>query len=96
MKIYDMDGCDWWVGESLESCQEGCIKAVGDGARVFGPFGGLINHAHELTDDELDHLVFIDFTDDPKVGVHRSFREQLDIEIRKGGPFPRLFASTEY
>lgn len=53
--------------------------------------------ARELTEEELDSLQFSICDENERLtGQKRTFREQLAIEIAKGGKFPRMFASTEY
>ena len=90
MKICEMNDCDWWIGESLEACKAAYIATTGDPESVD-------DDAHELTDDELDRLMFADCDEDERpTGVKRTFSEQLAVEIAAGGEFPRMFASTEY
>lgn len=87
MKIFSMNECDWYVGETLESC-------VAD-YHIY--FSDDTEEARELTEEELNKLIFIDTNEDEyPTGDKRTFREQLAIEIEKGGPFPRLFATTEH
>lgn len=89
MKIFAMNDCDWWIGESLEACKADYIEECGDPSAV--------EDAYELTDEALDHLQFTDTDeDDAPIGTKRSFREQLAIELEQGGQFPRLFATTEF
>lgn len=89
MKIYRMNECDWWIGESLEACKDDYAREYGDPDAA--------DDARELTDEELDRLMFRDDEGEDSAGFpqRRSFREQLAIEIDDGGTFPRLFASTE-
>ena len=87
MKIFEMNDCEWFVGPSAEDCK----------AAYFDEFDSELDELRELTDDELDTLMFI-VTDENEVpdGTKRTFREQLAIEIEEGGEFPRLFACTEF
>ena len=88
MNIYQIDDYDWWIGESLTSC-------VADYLVTYGNDVG-VSEARELTDEELDSLIFTDtYEDDTPTGTRRTFREQLAVEISIGGEFPRMFASTE-
>ncbi|HLO65306.1 MAG TPA: hypothetical protein VK165_20275 [Azonexus sp.] len=90
MKIFQMNDCDWWIGESLAACTADIIEYTGDPDCVEFD-------AHELTDHELDTLIFTDCDqDEVPTGMKRTFREQLAIEIAAGGKFPRMFACTEY
>lgn len=89
MKIFRMNDCDWWIGESIEACKADYIKECGDPEYV--------EDAEELADWELDALRFtVTDEDDVPDGTTRTFREQLALEIAKGGTFPRMFASTEH
>lgn len=90
MKICQMNGCDWMIGESLEACRIEYIK------NFCSDPDSVDDDAHELTDEYLDTLKFSDRSDDGQDETTRTFREQLAIEIAEGGEFPRLFASTEY
>ncbi|MBO2698136.1 hypothetical protein [Shewanella algae] len=89
MKVFAMNECEWWVGESLESCIADYIEEYGDSDCLDEPY--------ELTASNLDSLTF--FVDEREEGgelLKRTFKEQLEVEIAQGGVFPRLFASTEY
>lgn len=90
MKICQINDCDWWIGESLDAC-------IGDYIANYCDADGVEEDAHELTDAELDSLIFTDVdSDEQPTGIKYTFREQLAIEIAAGGKFPRMFASTEY
>lgn len=90
MKIFQINDCDWWIGDSLDSCIADYLGYTDDSSSVS-------HDAHELSDAELDSLVFTDCDEDERpTGIKRSFREQLAIEIEAGGKFPRMFASTEF
>lgn len=90
MKIFQINDCDWWIGESLDAC-------IGDYIANYCDADGVYEDARELTDAELDSLFFTDTdSDERSTGFKRTFREQLAVEISAGGDFPRMFASTEY
>jgi hypothetical protein len=90
MKIFSMNDCDWMVGLTMEACRDAYLKDYGD-------CDSIDKDAHELSDTELDNLIFSDMDENEKLlGSKRTFREQLAIEIASGGVFPRLFASTEF
>lgn len=89
MKIFQLNDCDWWIGPSLEACKKGYTENYGDADGIQGD-------AHELDDEELNRLIFTDWDEDGRpTGIKRTFREQLAVEVEKGGEFPRMFASTE-
>ena len=90
MRVYRMDDMEWWVGESLAAC-------VAEGRRQCGgdcyPDDG---DQYELTDEQLQRLVFIDESDGAEPPVKRTFAEQLAREIAEGGEFPRAFAAEDW
>lgn len=89
LKIFQMNDCDWLIGESLEACKAEYIRNYSDDP------DSIDEDAHELSDDELDTLKFSDRSEDDQEETTRTFREQLATEISKGGLYPRMFASTE-
>lgn len=90
MKVFEINDCDWWIGESLESCIQDYRDNVDDDPICT-------EDARELTDEELDTLKFTVCDENERpTGEKITFREQLAIEISEGGEFPRMFASTEY
>ncbi len=90
MRVYRMDDMEWWVGESLAAC-------VAEGRRQCGadcyPDS---DEQHELSDDELQRLIFIDESDGAEPPVKRTFAEQLAREVAEGGAFPRPFAAEDW
>ncbi|MRG98826.1 hypothetical protein GIY21_00805 [Xanthomonas sontii] len=90
MKIFRIDDCDWWIGPDAATV----LAAVKD---EYGSTDEDLQDFHELDDDQLDRLKFVDTDEDERtVGEPRTFREQLAIEVAEGGNFPRLFATTEF
>ena len=89
LKIFQMNDCDWWIGESLEACVKDYQGNIDDDPEYT-------QDARELTDQELDSLMFYDADENERPsGVKRTFREQLALEVKCGGEFPRMFASSE-
>lgn len=90
MRVYRMDDMEWWVGESLAAC-------VAEGRRQCGadcyPDS---DEQHELSDADLQRLMFIDESDGAEPPVKRTFAEQLAREVAEGGPFPRPFAAEDW
>jgi hypothetical protein len=87
MKIIQINDCDWMIGSSLERCKNSY-------AYEYEPED--IDDARALEDGELNTLTFCDSDENGNLnGDKRTFKEQMEIEIKKGGEFPRLFASTE-
>lgn len=85
MKVIAMNDCDWWIGESLDACVMDYRASIDDDPIYT-------EDAIELTDEDLNRLMFSELDGTPC----RTFREQLVIEVEKGGKFPRMFATTEY
>ncbi|CAD6366716.1 hypothetical protein SHEWT2_01197 [Shewanella hafniensis] len=90
IKIFAMNECDWWIGESLEECIADYINYTGDPEGASEP--------EELTEASLERHTYLDVNEFDEDGryIERTFKEQLAIEVAKGGNFPRFFASTEY
>lgn len=88
IRIFALNDCDWYAGADLESCIQDYLEMT-SAARE-----DVIENPHELDDEAMDRLVFVDDTGDTT--VRRSFREQLDRMIAEGVEFPNFFASTEY
>jgi hypothetical protein len=90
IRVYRMDDNEWWAGESLAAC-------VAEGRRQCGadcyPDS---DEQHELSDDELQRLIFIDESDGAEPPVKRTFAEQLAREVAEGGAFPRPFAAEDW
>lgn len=90
IRVYRMDDNEWWVGESLAACVE-------EGKRQCGPecFDDP-SEQYELSDEQLQRLIFVDESDGAEPPVQRTFAEQLAREIAEGGPFPRPFAAEDW
>lgn len=88
MNVYRMNDFEWWIGQNLDSCKLAYIQHTGDPSSIHAP--------DLLTDEALDTLIYVDTDEDGyPAGCECTFREKLEIEIRAGGKFPRMFASTE-
>ena len=90
VRVYRMDDMEWWVGESLAAC-------VAEGRRQCGaecyPDS---DEQYELTDEQMNRLMFIDESDGAEPPVKRTFAEQLAREVAEGGPFPRPCAAEDW
>lgn len=87
MKLFMVNDCDWWAGESAESIKPEALKMYGSLEETEFEDGGA---PAALGDDLMDKLIFND------EGTLRTFRAELDRLITAGATFPRFFASTEY
>lgn len=90
VRVYRMDDMEWWVGESLAACVEEGRRQCGADCYPDS------DEQHELSDAELQRLMFIDESDGTEPAVKRTFAEQLAREIAEGGPFPRPFAAEDW
>ena len=88
MKVFQLDDCDWWVGETLAACIAEARTVCGEGSYCDAEDEG-----REVSAERMESLKFLDEEVDPPRAF--TFAEQLAREIAEGGKFPRLFASTE-
>lgn len=98
MKIFKLNDCDWYATEDMESAIQQIMHDT-DNTRE----DCVDSSAHELTDDEMDRLQFIDdrenypmYGDEAAEDGLRSAREQLALMIERGDSFPCLFATMEF
>jgi hypothetical protein len=89
MKVFQLDDCDWWVGETLAACIAEAREVCGDGSYCDAEDEGC-----EVTAEQMQTLKFVDDDLDPPQTF--TFAQQLHREIAEGGKFPRFFASTEW
>lgn len=93
VKIFKLNDCDWYAAVNMESAIQQIIFDSGNTREDC-----VDSSRHELTDDEMDRLQFMDdreIDEYAEEGV-RSFREQLEFMIDRGDSFPCLFATTEF
>ena len=93
VKIFKLNDCDWYAAEDMESAIQQIMHDT-DNARE----DCVDCSRHELTDEEMDSLQFMDdreIDEDAEDGS-RSFREQLELMVERGDSFPCLFATTEF
>lgn len=86
IKIFQLNDCDWWAGEDLKSVKKVYAEEVDSDS-------DLTEDARELTEKEMNELVFADETGS---GNGRSFKDQLKRLIDNGQEFPCFFATSEY
>ena len=93
MKIFKLNDCDWYAAEDMESAIQQIMHDTGNTREDCVDYS-----AHELTDEEMDRLRFMDDREgDPEsAGTSRSFREQLALMVERGETFPCPFATTEF
>ena len=88
MKVFQLNECDYWVGETLEACIAAAKEEWGETC-----FDEVMDRSEpcELDEKAMNILKFHD-----ENGETRTFAEQLTRDISEGGKFPRCFASSEY
>lgn len=91
IRIYRLDDTDWWAGESLQACIAEARSQCGAGSYCDAEDEG-----QEVSDAEMQQLIYVDESDGAQPPVERTFAEQLAREVADGGGFPRLFASTDW
>jgi hypothetical protein len=97
-RVYRMNDYEWWIAMSKDdvirsySEVQGCSVADLKSYDLLDP-----DQVRELTEAELDRLVFVDddcSREDPT--RKRSFRAELERVLRVERPeFPQFFATTE-
>ena len=87
IKVFEIDDCWWWAAKGVEEARADYCKATMADPEEL--------EARELTDAELDGLVFRDTEKTPI--EKRTFREQLELMTAdKSTAFPCVFACSEY
>lgn len=86
IKVFRLNDCDWYAGETLEDCINEAIKQTGLTRDE------IVDGSDELSDNDLEkyHL-----QEEYKIDK-LTFREALDELIENNTVFPCFFASTEY
>lgn len=93
IKIYQMNDCDWFAGESAASCiAKWCKSYDYTPAEYAQDYGNNGKFPREITDAEMDKIILSNDDGEPDV----SFREGLAAMIREGVSFPAMFATTEF
>jgi hypothetical protein len=92
LKVFQINDCDWYAGESIESAITLAMELSGL------DYSDLIDdHLHELTDEEMDKMIIGDERNESGTSVDKhTFREWLSIMKNRGEYFPCFFASTEW
>ena len=90
IRVYRMDDNEWWAGASLADC-------VAEGQRQCGvECYSDPDEQYELTDEQMQRLVFIDESDGAEPPVKRTFAEELARRIAAGEAFPQQFAAEDW
>jgi hypothetical protein len=93
MRVFRINDCDWWMARTSEDAKASYLEILGP-----MPDDEAFDDPHELSDAELDRLMFVDVDDhdQPLKKTRRTFREELQRRIDAGVTVPEMFASTEY
>lgn len=93
LRVFRVNDCEWWLATTMEQMKVDYLATVGQ-----MPDEEAFDEPHELSDDELCKLHFVD-TDDNEAPIkasRRTFHEELRRQIKSDPITPRLFACTEY
>jgi phage-related protein len=82
-KVFKLNDCDWWLARTLEEAMADCRYQCGDVD---------FEDEHDLTDKELDRLMYCDEDCKTKIPFREALRERVEAGIAK----PEMFASTEH
>src|SRR5207248_8402736 len=77
-RVFRLNDCDWWFARSLE-------EAIADYKHQTGAGDEELEDARELTEEELDRLMFTDDPDDPLSATLHTFRDELRARIQLQG-----------
>ena len=99
IKIFQINDCEWFAGETLEEVLEcyakdwmNCsVQELFDEDYVY-PKEDILEYDDELLEKEKFHTV----EEDTDKLITFSFKQQLQKMINNGTKFPCLFASTEF
>lgn len=97
MRVFRMNDCEWWMARTLDEAKQDAAHQWGYPSVLPAEKDEMFDEAHELSDEELARLKFVEDAEVPRdQWVRRTFREELDRRIAAGETKPGLFACTEY
>lgn len=94
MKIFEMNDCEWYAGESVEDCIEAFVKDNGEELEFWEECRDE-GYPKLLSEKEMQDLNFLEDPYDSEC-PKRSFKDELNRMIERGDKFPCFFATTEY
>jgi hypothetical protein len=89
IKLWQFNDVDWVAAETQKDAEE-CFASVMDPDLIDR------DEIRELTEEEMNRLIFLDDPYNPDESGKRSFREELDAMVSRGEAFPSMFATSEY
>jgi hypothetical protein len=98
-KVFQMNDCDWWAGYDLVSVETAYVSEMGYDDDAIGlalaRVDGILDEASELSEGEMDRLIFIHDEGDPERPHDKcTFGERLAEMVAEGMAFPCCFASV--
>ncbi|GAG99900.1 unnamed protein product [marine sediment metagenome] len=92
IKVFNMDDYEWYAGRTEQEVIEAFCEYTGmeKGELIQDGF------PDELTDAELERLVFFDDIGNQETCEQRSFKQQLKNMIDLDVKFPCFFATSKY
>lgn len=87
--IYKLNDFEWWAGPNLAAC-------IADWKEQTSQDDEQLDDPRQLTEEELDRLMFSHTDEDETPYRKQSFRAELAEQIAAGVSFPSFFATTEY
>ena len=98
MKLFTMNDYETWIGPDLETTKAAYIKFYGGPDGIFCDEDDIAD-AGQIHDSELDkHTVDVRDEDEIELGNPPrlvTFRQLIELEIAKGGEFPRFAFGTD-
>jgi hypothetical protein len=89
MKVFEMDDCTWYAGESAEDATRAFVSDCGVDEKLHE------GYPRELTAEEMEQTIYVEDPYD-KPDAKMPFREALVQMVERGAQFPCFFASTEW
>jgi len=99
IKIFKMNDCDWYAGETPEDAIRGMAEWIGyetTPEAIAEMCAELTVKPVELSDAELDQTMYEEVDGPMPFSQKLTFRERLAEMLVDGDEFPSFFASTEY
>lgn len=85
IRVFKLDDCEWWAGESLVSCLIAAREQAG--VECYDD----PDEQCEVLQETLEHIKFVD-----EDGSVRTMAEELRLQIEAGTTFPCILAATEW
>lgn len=88
--VFMLNDYEWWAARTMEEAVQFAMEECGTSREETLDESS----AHELSDEEMKRMQFIDDSGAEK--VKRSFAEQLALMVKGDASFPCMFATTEF